>query len=238
MAEKEADLILWDGGNNDFSFLRPDLHIVLVDPLRPGHETSHHPGEAVLRMADIVLVAKSNSAASFDVNQVVTTCKSIVPGADIVMGGSAITLDHPEAVRGRRAIVVDDGPTLTHGGMAFGAGYFAACNAGASEIVDPRISAVGEIARAFEQFPHIGRVLPALGYSQQQLHDLRRTINHSEADVVVSGTPRNISHLIEIDKPVVRAHYEYTELGEPHLMDLVESFMRRRGLVSISPEAG
>jgi predicted GTPase len=237
-AEQEADLILWDGGNNDFSFLRPDLHIVLVDPLRPGHETSHHPGEAVLRMADIVLVAKSNSAASFDVNQVVTTCKSIVPGADIVMGGSAITLDHPEAVRGRRAIVVDDGPTLTHGGMAFGAGYLAACNAGASEIVDPRISAVGEIARAFEQFPHIGRVLPALGYSQQQLHDLRRTINHSEADVVVSGTPSDISHLIEIDKPVVRAHYEYTELGEPRLMDLVESFMRRTGLVPISPEAG
>ncbi len=231
-AEKEADVILWDGGNNDFPFLKPDLHIVLVDPLRPGHETTYHPGEAVLRMADIVIVAKSNSAAAADIQRVTDTARVLAPAAKIVRGASLITLDRPEAIRGKRAIVVDDGPTLTHGGMAYGAGYLAAIAASAGEIVDPRDSAVGDIAEAYLKYPQIGRVLPALGYSQRQLEDLRTTINRSCAEVVVTGTPSDLSRLIQIDRPVVRARYEFAEAGEPALGGLVDAFLRDRGLCS------
>ena len=233
-AEHEADVILWDGGNNDFSFLKPDLHIVLVDPLRPGHETSHHPGEAVLRMADIVIVAKSNSAAAADIQRVTETARTLAPAARVVRGASLITLDKPDVVRGKRVIVIDDGPTLTHGGMAYGAGYVAAIEAGASEIIDPRASAVGDIAAAFMHYPHIGKVLPALGYSQKQLDDLRATINGSRAEVVVTGTPSDLSHLIQIDMPVVRARHEFAELGGPVLVALLEQFLRSRGLQSRS----
>jgi predicted GTPase len=231
-AEQEADIILWDGGNNDFSFLKPDLHIVLVDPLRPGHETTHHPGEAVLRMADIVIVAKANSAAAADIQKVTDTARTLAPAAKIVRGVSLISLDKPDAIRGKRVIVVDDGPTLTHGGMAYGAGYVAAIDAGAGEIIDPRASAVGEIAEAFLKYPHIGKVLPALGYSQQQLDDLRTTINHSRAEVVVMGTPSDLARLIQIDRPVIRARYEFAEAGEPVLAGLVDAFLRDRGLCS------
>ena len=227
-AEKEADIILWDGGNNDFPFVRPSLHIVLVDPLRPGHETTHHPGEAVLRMADIVIVAKSNSASAADIQRVTETARALAPKAEIIRGASIITLDAPDAVRGRRVIVIDDGPTLTHGGMGYGAGYLAAVDAGATEIVDPRASAVGHIAAAFKQYPHIGKVLPALGYSQAQLDDLRATINGSQADVVVSGTPSDIARLIAIDKPVVRARYEFAELGAPCLGQRLDTFLQAR----------
>ena len=227
-AEKEADIILWDGGNNDFPFVRPSLHIVLVDPLRPGHETTHHPGEAVLRMADVVIVAKSNSASAADIQRVTETARALAPKAEIIRGASIITLDAADAVRGRRVIVIDDGPTLTHGGMGYGAGYLAAVDAGAAEIVDPRASAVGHIAAAFKQYPHIGKVLPALGYSQAQLDDLRATINGSRADVVVSGTPSDIARLIAIDKPVVRARYEFAELGAPCLGQRLDNFLQAR----------
>lgn len=229
-AGKEADLILWDGGNNDFPFVRPDLHVVLVDPLRPGHETSHHPGEAVLRMADVVVVAKSNSASAADVQRVTETAHALAPAAAIVRGASIITLEAPDAVHGRRAIAIDDGPSLTHGGMAYGAGYLAAVAAGASAIVDPRDSAVGHIASAFRQFPDIGKVLPALGYSPAQLDDLRSTINGSRADVVVTGTPIDLARLIAIDKPVVRAHYEFAECGAPGLRQCLDAFLRERGI--------
>ncbi len=229
-AAKEADIILWDGGNNDFPFVRPDLHIVLVDPLRPGHETSHHPGEAVLRMADVVIVAKCNSASTAAIQQVTETARAIVPRAEIIRGASIITLEAPDAVRGKRVIVIDDGPTLTHGGMAYGAGYLAAVEAGAGEIVDPRASAVGHIAAAFKQYSHIGKVLPALGYSQSQLDDLRATINGSRADVVVSGTPSDIARLIAIDKPVVRARYEFAEVDTPRLDQRLAAFLRERGM--------
>ena len=231
-AETEADIILWDGGNNDFPFIRPDLHIVLVDPLRPGHETTHHPGEAVLRMADVVIVAKSNSASAAAIESVTAAARALAPAAEIVAGASIITLEAPEAVRGRRAIVIDDGPTLTHGGMAYGAGYLAATEAGAAEIVDPRGSAIGQIAAAFAQYPHIGKVLPALGYSRAQLDDLQATINGSRADVVVSGTPSDIASLIVIGKPVVRARYEYAEVGEPRLEARLAQFLGERGLAS------
>lgn len=227
-AAKEADIILWDGGNNDFPFVRPDLHVVLVDPLRPGHETTHHPGEAVMRMADVVIVAKCNSASTAAIRQVTETAQAITPKAEIIRGASIITLDAPDSVRGKRVIVIDDGPTLTHGGMAYGAGYLAALEAGAGEIVDPRSSAVGRIAAAFTKYPHIGKVLPALGYSQSQLDDLRATINGSQAEVVVSGSPSDIARLVAIDKPVVRARYEFAEMDAPRLDQRLDMLLQAR----------
>ncbi len=229
VAEQEADVILWDGGNNDFPFIKPDLLIVLVDPLRPGHETSHHPGEAVLRMANIVVVAKCGSAALADIQAVTETARTHAPGANIVKARSIVTLDNAAAVTGRRVIVVDDGPTLTHGGMAYGAGYVAAVQAGASEIIDPRASATGEIARVLQAFPHIGKALPAMGYSRVQIADLAATINASAADVVVTGTPTDLAHVLPLNKPVVRARYEYDD-EEPGLGPLVDAFVAQLGL--------
>ena len=227
-AEAEADIILWDGGNNDFPFFVPDLHIVLVDPLRPGHETTHHPGEAVLRMADVVLVAKANSASDADVQQVSETAHRINPAATIVRGASPVILDDPELVRGRRVLVVEDGPTITHGGMAYGAGYVAATGAEAAEIVDPRGFAGGEIADLYDTYPHIGPVLPAVGYSAAQLKALRETINAASADVVVSATPCDLEKLVDLQAPVVRARYEFAEVGEPGLKSLIEAFLGDR----------
>ena len=224
-AEAEADVILWDGGNNDFSFIKPDLHIVLVDPLRAGHETTHHPGEAVLRMADIILVAKVNSASDADIQQVTETAHGINPRAIITRGASPVQLDQPERVRGKRVLVVEDGPTITHGGMPYGAGYVAATQAQAAEIIDPRSVAVNEIAALYAQYPHIGPVLPAVGYHATQLAALRETINMADVDVIVSATPCNLDALIEINKPVVRARYEFSEAGEPALGGLVERFL-------------
>ncbi len=231
LAEKEADIILWDGGNNDFSFIRPDLHIVLIDPLRPGHETSHHPGEAVLRMADIILIGKVNSASDADIQRVTDTARKINPGAHILRSASLVRLTNPEKVRGKRVIVVEDGPSITHGGMPYGAGYVAATQAQAAEIIDPRSSAVNEIAEVFRQYPHIGKVLPAVGYRPSQLHALQTTLNAAEADVVVIATPCDLATLIEINKPVVRAHYEFAEIGEPGLGSLVEAFLKQKNLV-------
>ena len=229
-AEREADVILWDGGNNDFAFLRPDLHVVLVDPLRAGAETSHHPGEAVLRMADIVLIAKSNSAASADLAEVRDNVRRIQPSARIVQGASPVLLDDAPAVQGRRVLVVEDGPSITHGGMAYGAGYVAATEAHAAEIIDPRAAAVEEIAAVYAQYPHIGRVLPAVGYHPAQLAALARTISRADADLVVSGTPCDLAALIEIDKPIVRARYEYAELEKPGLGESIDAFLAERGL--------
>ena len=229
-AEQETDIILWDGGNNDFSFIEPDLHIVLVDPLRPGDETSHYPGEAVLRMADVVLLAKVNSAADADVQRVSENVRAINPRAKIVRGASPVTLDNPAAVRGKRVLVVEDGPTITHGGMPYGAGYVAATQAQAAQIVDPRSAAVEEIAEVYARFPHIGSVLPAMGYHPAQLEALRKTINAADVDVVIVATPCDIGALIEIDKPVVRAGYEFAEVGEPGLGALLEEFLEQQQL--------
>jgi predicted GTPase len=228
-AEAEADVILWDGGNNDFPFLKPDLHLVLVDPLRPGHETSHHPGEAVLRMADIVVVAKTNSATEADIARVTDAARAINPRAPVLQAASVVTLDRPEQAAGRRVLVVEDGPSITHGGMAYGAGMVAARAVGA-RIVDPRPFAAPEIARVYAQYPHIGPVLPAVGYSAQQLAALRDTINASNAEVIVSATPADLAALITLDKPVLRARYEFEETDEPRLGDLVEAFVHERGL--------
>jgi len=232
-AEAEADIILWDGGNNDFSFIKPDLHIVLVDPLRAGHETTHHPGEAVLRMADIILVAKVNSASDADIQQVSETASRINPQAVITRGASPVKLDKPELVQGKRVLVVEDGPTITHGGMAYGAGYVAATQAQAAEIIDPRNVAVNEIAALYTQYPHIGSVLPAVGYHAAQLEALRQTLNKADVDVIVSATPCNLAALIEINKPVVRARYDFAEAGEPGLGRLVENFLKEQGLGSL-----
>jgi predicted GTPase len=227
-AEKEADIILWDGGNNDFSFIRPDLHIVLADPLRPGNETSHYPGEAVLRMADVVVLAKVNSAADADIQTVTENIRKINPQATIVRGASPVKLDEPAALRGKRVLVVEDGPTITHGGMSYGAGYAAATQAQALEIVDPRSTAHDDIAAVYRQYPHIGCVLPALGYHPAQLEALRETINASDADVVVAATPCDLGALIDINKPVVRAYYEFAEAGEEVLGSLIDSFLSSR----------
>ncbi|WP_020562713.1 cyclic 2,3-diphosphoglycerate synthase [Methylosarcina fibrata] len=232
LAEQEADVILWDGGNNDFSFIRPDLHIVLVDPLRPGNETSHHPGEAVLRMADVVLIGKVNSAAEADVQKVADNVRAIVPQAPVIRGASIVQLSRPERVRGKRALVVEDGPTLTHGGMPYGAGYVAAVEARAAEIVDPRNYAAPEISEIYRQYSHIGKVLPAVGYHPKQLLDLQQTLQAADADVVVTATPCDLAALIDIGKPVVRAAYEYAETTEPGLGELVESFLMKKGLIA------
>ncbi|UCH50088.1 MAG: GTPase, partial [Betaproteobacteria bacterium] len=216
-AEAEADVILWDGGNNDFPFIRPDLHIVLVDPLRPGQEDTHHPGEAVLRMADIALIAKVNSAADADIQRVTENVRRVNPSASIVCGTSPVTLDAPERVNGKRVLVVEDGPTITHGGMAYGAGHVAATEANAKELVDPRAFAADEIAEVYAQHPHIGPVLPALGYHPEQLRALQDTINAADAEVVVSATPCDLAALLDVKKPIVRARYEFAEAGTPGL---------------------
>lgn len=230
LAEAEADVILWDGGNNDFPFIRPDLHIVLVDPLRPESEITHHPGEAVLRMADIILVAKSNSASDANVQQVTENARRINPKARIVRGASPVQLDDPSMVAGKRALVVEDGPTVTHGGMPYGAGYVAATQAQAAAIVNPRAAAVDEIAAVYAKYPHIGAVLPAVGYHPSQLQSLRDTINAVAADVVVAATPCDLSAQIDINKPVVRARYEFAEVGKPGLGALVQAFLQAQGL--------
>jgi predicted GTPase len=231
-AEGEADLILWDGGNNDFPFLRPDLHVVLVDALRPEQATSHHPGEAVLRMADVVVVAKVDSASDADVHRATEAARAVCPGIPIVRAASPVELDDPGAVHGARVVVVEDGPTITHGGMAYGAGYVAAARAGASEIVDPRPWAEPEIAAVFARHPHIGPVVPAMGYGDEQLEALRRTLDAVDADCIVTGTPVDLAARVPLAKRVVRARYAFAEASEPGLGEQVDAFLRRRGITS------
>jgi len=229
-AQREADLLVWEGGNNDFPFIRPDLHIVLADALRPGQETSHHPGETVLRMADVLVIAKADAAAEDDVRRIGETLAGVRPDTPIVRGGSPVRLDDPERVRGRRVLVVEDGPTITHGGMSHGAGLVAARAAGAAAVVDPRPFATPEIKAVFERYPHIGPVLPAVGYGDAQVGALERTIQASDADVVVAATPIDLAALIDCDKPVVRARYEYADIGDPPLATFVDGFLERVAL--------
>ena len=226
-AGRESDLILWDGGNNDFPFVRPDLHIVLVDPLRPGHETAYHPGETVLRMADILLLAKADAAGPGAVQQVTENARRANPRALILHGAMPVRLDDASKVAGRRVLVVEDGPTVTHGGMPHGAGYVAALAAGAAAIVDPRASAAPAIAGVYAQYPHIGPVLPAIGYSPAQLEALRQTINQARAEVVVAATPIDLAALIALDKPVVRARYEFVDCAQPGLAAELDRFVAK-----------
>ncbi len=226
-AEAEADIVAWDGGNNDFPFLRPDLHIVVLDALRPENVTSHHPGEAVLRMADIAVINKVDAASPAAVRRIVEQIRGVNATAPVLRAASPVRLDDAAAVQGRRVLVVDDGPTLTHGGMAYGAGYAAALAAGPAEIVDPRRSAAPEIAAVYRSFPHIGKVLPAMGYSPAQIDALRRTIDESDAEVVVAGTPIDLAALTQVKKPVIRARYDFAEAGTPTLESLVDDFLAR-----------
>ncbi len=220
-AQAEADVIIWDGGNNDFPFYAPDVHIVVVDPLRAGHELTYHPGEVNLRMADVVVVNKVDTAEPADVLRVVADVERANPTARIVYAKSPVQLEPGEDIRGRRVLVVDDGPTLTHGGMAFGAGTVAARDAGAASLVDPRPFAVGTIRDTLEQWPHLVDVLPAMGYSGSQLHDLQETINAVDCDVVVTGTPIDLSRLIESRHPIRHATYDLEEVGRPTLEEVL-----------------
>ncbi len=224
-AEQECDIVLWDGGNNDFPFVRPDLHIGLADALRPRQLATHHPGEAVLRMADILVIAKVDAAGPADTQLVIDGLKHLDTKATIVRSASPVRLDDAAAVNGRRVLVIEDGPTITHGGMPYGAGYVAAIAAGAGEIVDPRPAAQREIREAYTAYPHIGRVLPALGYGSAELEALADTIAATNAEIVVSATPIDLARLIPIGKRVVRARYEFAELDEPRLSTLVDRFV-------------
>lgn len=223
-AEAEADVILWDGGNNDFPFIRPDLHIVLADALRPGHETAYHPGETLLGMADHVLIMKVGGAPEGDIAAIETAVRNANPRAGILRGDLRVTLDDPKAVEGKRVLVVEDGPTITHGSRPTGAGYVGAEAAGAAEIVDPRPFAGEALEKTYNQYPHIGPVLPAVGYNREQLAALEEVIARATVDAVVLATPASLENLIDINQPVVRADYAYEEVSEPGLAAVVARF--------------
>jgi predicted GTPase len=220
-AEKEADVVVWDGGNNDLPFYQPDLHIVVVDPHRPGHELAYYPGEANLRMADIVIVNKVDTANPEGIETVLKNVKLVNPAAVIIEASSPITVDDPKLVKGKRVLVVEDGPTLTHGNMAYGAGVIAARKSGASELVDPRPYAVGSIVKTFAKYSHLGPLLPAVGYGQEQIKELEATINKTPCDVVLIGTPIDLRRILHIDKPTVRVKYSLKELSTPTLEDVL-----------------
>jgi predicted GTPase len=220
-AEKEADVIVWDGGNNDTPFYKPDVHIVVFDPHRVGHETTYHPGETNMLMADIALINKVDSADRENVERLHQTIAAHNASARIVRANSAVQVDNPELVSGKRVLVVEDGPTLTHGEMPFGAGVIAAQRWNAQELVDPRPYLQGSLKETYAVYPHLKNVLPAMGYSAQQIRDLGDTINSAECDAVIVATPINLSKLITIDKPVVRVRYEYEDHGNPTLADVL-----------------
>lgn len=219
--EEEADTILWDGGNNDIPFYRPDVHIVVVDPHRPGHETTYYPGETNLRMAHIAIINKVDSADPVEVEHVRASIQKLNPGATIIMANSPITVDRPEEVRGKQVLVIEDGPTLTHGEMRYGAGVIAAEKLGARELVDPRPYAIGSIRDTFTRYPHLSRLLPAMGYGEEQIRELEETINRVPAELVVIGTPIDLRRVMSLNKPAVRVRYGLEEIGTPQLGRLV-----------------
>ncbi len=221
-AEQEADVVIWDGGTNDFPFFAPDLLIVVADPLRPGHELLYHPGETNLRMADVVVINKVDSAEAHNVEQVVENVEAVNPMATLVFAKSPPKLDDGPDLLGKLVLVVDDGPTLTHGEMPFGAGLVAARNAGAAKIVDPRPYAVGTLKHVFAKWPQLTNVLPAMGYSDEQLHELEQTINAADCDIVVTGTPIDLTRLIKSRHPIRHARYELEEVGTPTIADVLE----------------
>ena len=224
-AEEEADVILWDGGNNDLPFYKPDLFIVVADPHRAGHEMSYFPGESNLRMADVVVINKMDSARQEDVAKLKKNIDAVNPGATVIEANSPVSVDDSEIISGKRCLVIEDGPTLTHGEMKFGAGTVAAEKFGAVEIIDPRPWIEGTIADTFEKYPAIGKVLPAMGYGGQQVKDLEATINAVDCDIVVIGTPIDLRRIISIDKPSVRVTYDLAEIGSPDLADVLKPFL-------------
>jgi predicted GTPase len=228
-AEKEADVITWDGGNNDFAFYKPDLLIVITDPLRPGHEISYYPGETNLRMADVVVINKIDTADYEDIEEVRENIMAVNPNAIIIDAASPLTIEKMDSIRGKRVIVIEDGPTVTHGEMPYGAGFIAARKAGAI-IVDPRPFAVGSIKDTFEKYYHLENVLPAMGYGKKQMTELQQTIEKSDVDAVVIGTPIDLKHVIKISKPSVRVRYDLQEIGKPDLVDVLTDFVKKHNL--------
>ncbi len=226
-AQAEADVILWDGGNNDTPFYRPDLHIVVADPLRVGNELTYYPGETNLRMADVVVINKVDTADIANINKLRANIRRVNTTAAIIEAASPIIVDYPERITGKRVLVVEDGPTLTHGEMKFGAGVVAAGKFNAAEMIDPRPYTVGTITETFKKYPDIGVLLPAMGYGDKQVKDLETTINRTPCDTVIIGTPIDLNRLIKIKKPTVRVGYELQEIGRPDLMDVLTPFLKK-----------
>jgi predicted GTPase len=220
-AEQEVDIILWDGGNNDFSFYREDLAIVVADPHRPGHEVRYHPGETNVRKADVFVINKVDTANAESVIAVRENLNALNPDAMVIEAASPLFVDDPAAIRGKRVLVIEDGPTLTHGEMAYGAGWVAARRFGAAEIVDPRPFAVGTIKATFEKYPTTGPILPAMGYGDEQMRELEQTINESDVDLVLSATPIDLNRIIKVKKPMQRVRYELQEIGQPTLEEIL-----------------
>jgi len=225
-----CDVILWDGGNNDFPFYKPDLTVTVVDPHRPGHELSYYPGEVTLRIADVVVINKMDSAAPENIQIVRESIEKVNPGAIVIDGASPISVADPSVIKGKRVLVVEDGPTLTHGEMKIGAGVVAARKFGASELVDPRPFTVGKLSETFRIYPNIGTLLPAMGYGEQQLKDLETTINATDCDAVVIGTPIDLNRIIKIKKPNTRVFYDLQEIGIPNLTEVIDDFVNQYGL--------
>jgi predicted GTPase len=222
-AERESQVIVWDGGNNDFPFIRPDWEIVLADALRPGHERLYYPGEVNLRRADLLIITKVNEGSKESLEEIKKSISSMNPGATVLEAPSVIRLDYPERIAGKRVLVIEDGPTITHGGMAEGAGASASRKL-ARELVDPRPYAVGSLKEVYQNFPHIGRVLPAMGYSEVQMKDLEETIQRSVCDAVVIGTPTDLGRKIRIDRPTVRVNYDF----DVDLLPMIDRFLEKR----------
>jgi predicted GTPase len=233
-AESEAEIIIWDGGNNDTPFYFPDIHIVVFDPHRAGHELLYYPGETNMMMADVAIINKVDTALRIDVEKVRNNIGRSNPGAVIVEAESPIVAENPGRIRGRRVLVVEDGPTITHGGMPFGAATIAAREFGASEIVDPQPFAVGSIRETFERYPHLGNQLPSMGYSERQIRDLEATINGADCDLVVFSTPTDLTGLLSINKPALRIRYEYKDHGPPFLEDIVLERLEKNGVLQAS----
>lgn len=234
-AEAEADVLVWDGGNNDFPFLRPDLEIVVLDPHRPGHELAYHPGETNLRRAAVAVVNKVDTARPEDVEAVEASVRAVNPAAALVRMASPLSVEDPEALRGRRVLAVEDGPTLTHGGMAYGAATLAARRFGVAELVDPRPYARGSLREVFREYPHLDNVLPALGYSPEQLRELKETIEATPCDLVLVGTPVDLEALLHLGRPTARVRYEVQEAGGPSLREHVERFLAATVVAPLSP---
>ena len=228
-AEKEADVIVWDGGNNDLSFYKPDLHFVIADPHRAGNELSYYPGEVNLRMADVVIINKVDTADAKNVEEVKKNIKMVNPKAKVLEANSPVTVDKPELIKEKRVLVIEDGPTLTHGNMPYGAGAVIAKKLGAREMVDPRPYAVGSIKETYQKYAHLGAILPALGYGEKQIAELEETIDHTPCDTVLIGTPIDLRRVMTINKPTVRAKYELEVLGPVTLEGILEEFLQRSG---------
>jgi predicted GTPase len=232
-AEKDpsgCDVVLWDGGNNDFPFYKPDLMIGVADPLRPGAEVSYYPGEVVARISDVIVINKIDSASLDNINTVRENLASINPTAIVIDCASPVTVDKPELIRGKRVLVVEDGPTLTHGEMKIGAGVVAAKKFGAAELVDPRPFTVGKLSETFRLYPNIGTLLPAMGYGDEQVKDLETTINNTPCDVVVIATPIDLNRIVKINKPTVKVSYDLQEIGLPNLQGIIDDFVQKHNL--------